>query len=315
MSEEDEALAAMAAANVLTVYRDAATGAAVLLHVHQPERFWDMAKGLLPPPDAAPSFWTRTTDDGWGWAQCLYQEEDVGERPWMCRETFPADPVGALYAREFTLVWRFRHPPALQRQLMDEALAFLSARPPLMVDGGLHSLSPYLNHALPLGTEVRPYGTLLWYLRLEYLASNNHIRIEERSACGRRPLVWRIDCARAVFCDAFPKAFSHVPEGALRHNNWLGLPFLSVDGKTRTVPDLLREGDAFFAARPLVTHLPRLEPSRTPPPERRDLLDLEVFKQYNAQWEVKKKRGAQDDQPEDAPGPSKPVRARTGRKQ
>jgi hypothetical protein len=317
-AEEEEALATLAEAGVLTVYRNAANGKAVLLYVHNPERFWGLAHslGLLPPPDAASgdSFLSETTPSGWGWAQCVYQAEEAGERPWMCRETFPSDPVGALYAREFTLVWRFRHPPALQARLVDEGLRFASTMPKPMVDGGLQSVSRYLNHALPLGTEVRAYSTLLWYLRLEHLSVAGRIRIEERSAHGKRPLRWRLLCGRGAFLEAFPPFFARAlsdDDGvSLRHSNWLGLPFLLVDGETqcRTVTDVLCcEGDAFFDAHPLITHLPRLEASEeTPLSERRVPLDAEAFDRYNEKWELKKKRGAANaaaDETEDADAP------------
>ena len=320
---EEAALAAMQAAKVLTIYRDAISGQAVLMHVHAPERFWASAQALLSLPDAPDPqrFFDASTSSGWGWAQCIYQEEDAGENPWMCRETFPSDPVGALYAREFTLVWRFPHSPALQAALMAKVQHFMIAMSKLTVHGGFDGLSLYLRHALPLGTEVTPYGTLLWYMRLEFLNANKRIHIVKRSKIGGRPLQWRLQCARILFVDAFPAFFfdktppgaeyAHpttdwlrLPSGRVEYKpyttNWLGLPFLRVDDAHGccSVADLFNHtDDTFFKAGHLITHLPLLEASPTPRPQHSEapLLDTEVFDKYNEKGqekEGKKKRDA-----------------------
>ena len=276
-----EALRAMEAQGILTVYCDFKTKAAVLLHVRQPERFWNecVAHRMLPPPllpEAVGAvkegaFLTENTADGWGWAQHIYADEGVEEMPWICRETFPADPVGALGGREFTLVWRFCHSLANKTSWINESEAFMQkpTRPHMSVSGPA-AIPMYLYHTLPLGTDVCPYSTLLYYLRLEYLNSVRHIDIQKRSVRGR-PIQWAINPTAATTRErlraAFPPYFYTTTTTTVhrtqvsRTTNWLGLPFLRIDGNDAvcSVYDLLNQGDAFFRGEPhVVEHLPLL---------------------------------------------------------
>ena len=265
-----EALRAMEAQEILTIYCDWKTQAAVLLHVRQPERFWRECLGglaLLPPPldplDKK-AFLTEQTADGWGWAQCIYAEEDADEMPWIYRETFPADPVGALSGREFTLVWRFRHALSIQATLMLKSEQFMMSIHQMRVSGPT-VIPMYLYHAQPLGTDVCPYGTLLYYLRLEDLHSKQDlIEIQKRSARGR-PIQWKLNCSattRDRLRAAFPLYFYEAPLQiqTLRTTNWLGLPFLRMIDTVCSVHDLLNQSDAFFLKQPhiVVEHLPIL---------------------------------------------------------
>jgi hypothetical protein len=254
---EERALEEMCAERILNIHRDAVTRQMVVLHVLQPQRFWHecIQRRMLPPPDLKhTAFLTARTVHGWGWVQCVYTDEGAEERPWLFYETCPSNPVGALCATEFTLVWRFGHSESLRSSLTYQAKVFMGQCQRRIEVTGPAAISKYLYHALPLGTDVPPYGTLLWYLRLEYLHSTRCIMIDTRSAHGR-PIRWRVHIEKlrvgSLRAEFPPFFYSAVPSSILtRTANWMGLPFVrlilnpataaaTTDGRVCSVADLL----------------------------------------------------------------------------
>ena len=323
IEQEERALVALAERNLLTIYRDALTDAAVLLHVHEPYRFWSecVALKMLPTPDASADeesghFLTQRQGD-WGWVQCIYQNEDADEVPWIYRATFPADPVGALYAREVTLVWRMNIPEItllkMNHTINTVFKPQLTAHPITVT--GVDSVPMYLYHAMPLGTEINPYTTLLWYIGLEWLNAREHISVMRRSARGR-PITWTTNrlnahALRAAFPDYFQSAVGpYLNAPTLRHTNWMGLPFLRVDENEKlcSATDLLTASEPFFATPHTITHLPHFHLSQMTTPSQIDLLDDKIFNgNPNAQNE------ANDEEEEDGSAqPKRPASASGG---